>query len=65
MLWVSKFLIHRVFGKDDRGAMNFSFGRLDLGYYIDEQVEKLDSEELSGMDKEINIFRNAFGVPVT
>ena len=59
MLWVSKFLIHRVFGKDDRGAMNFSFGRLDLGYYIDEQVEKLDSEELSGMDKEINIFRNA------
>lgn len=59
MLWISKLLIHKVFGKDDRGAMNFSFGRLDLGYYIDEQVENLDSEELSEMDKEINIFRNA------
>lgn len=59
ILWLSKFLIHKVFRQKDGQALNFSFGRMDLGYYIEEQMECLDKQERSQMDKEINIFRNA------
>ena len=32
---------------------------MDLGYYIEQQMENLDTERRSQMDKEISIFRNA------
>ena len=59
ILWISRFMIRKVFRQQETQALNFSFGRVDLGYYIEQQMENLDTEQRSQMDKEINIFRNA------
>ncbi|HIT97931.1 MAG TPA: HlyC/CorC family transporter [Candidatus Merdimorpha stercoravium] len=59
ILWISSFMIRKVFRQQETQALNFSFGRVDLGYYIEQQMENLDTEQRSQMDKEINIFRNA------
>lgn len=56
---VSHFLLRKVFRRQDTQGINFSFGRVDLGYYIEQQMEHLDTAERSQMDKEIGIFRNA------
>lgn len=59
ILWISRFMIRKVFRQQQTQALNFSFGRVDLGYYIEQQMENLDTERRSQMDKEISIFRNA------
>ena len=59
ILWISSFMIRKIFRQQETQALNFSFGRVDLGYYIEQQMENLDTEQRSQMDKEINIFRNA------
>ncbi len=59
ILWISRFMIRKVFRQQETQALNFSFGRVDLGYYIEQQMENLDTEQRSQMDKEISIFRNA------
>lgn len=59
ILWISSFMIRKVFRQQETQALNFSFGRVDLGYYIEQQMENLDTEQRSQMDKEISIFRNA------
>ena len=59
ILWISRFMIRKIFRQQETQALNFSFGRVDLGYYIEQQMENLDTEQRSQMDKEINIFRNA------
>ena len=59
ILWISRFMIRKVFRQQQTQALNFSFGRVDLGYYIEQQMENLNTERRSQMDKEISIFRNA------
>ncbi len=59
ILWISSFMIRKIFRQQETQALNFSFGRVDLGYYIEQQMENLDTEQRSQMDKEISIFRNA------
>ena len=59
ILWISSFMIRKIFRQQETQELNFSFGRVDLGYYIEQQMENLDTEQRSQMDKEINIFRNA------
>lgn len=59
MLWLSKFMIKKVFHRTDSEGIDFSFGRLDLGYYIEEQIEQLDENQREGISNEVNIFRNA------
>ncbi|MBR4403137.1 MAG: HlyC/CorC family transporter [Flavobacteriales bacterium] len=59
MLWISNTLIRRVFHRDGGEKMDFSIGRMDLGYYIEEQIEQMTPVQREKIDKEINIFRNA------
>lgn len=59
MLWISNTLIRRVFHRDGGEKMDFSIGRMDLGYYIEEQIEQMSPVQREKIDKEINIFRNA------
>ena len=59
MLWLSKFMIKKVFHRSQSDGIDFSFGRMDLGYYIEEQIEQLDQAQRDEIDNEINIFRNA------
>ena len=59
MLWISSTLIRKVFHGTGGEKMDFSIGRMDLGYYIEEQIEQMTPVQREKIDNEINIFRNA------
>ena len=59
ILGISRLLLRKALRQKDTQGIHFSFGRLDLGYYIEQQMENLDTAERSRMDKEIGICRNA------
>ncbi|HPF11074.1 MAG TPA: hemolysin family protein [Flavobacteriaceae bacterium] len=56
VIWISD-LVLRVFFKTEGDAVQLSFSKLELGNYINEQMESL--EERDEVDSEIQIFQNA------
>jgi len=56
VIWISDFILKRVF-KIEGDKVQLNFSKVELGDYINEQMESLESKEQ--MDSEIQIFQNA------
>lgn len=56
IIWVSDFVL-KVFFKVQGDQVQLSFSKVELGNYIDEQMEAVDEKE--EMDSEIQLFQNA------
>ena len=56
VIWISDFILKVLF-KSNGDEVQFSFSKLELGDYINEQMETVEEEEV--VDSEIQIFQNA------
>ncbi len=56
VIWISD-LVLKVFFKTEGDAVQLSFSKVELGHYINEQMETVDGVE--DIDSEIQIFQNA------
>jgi len=56
VIWISDFILKVLF-KSDGDEVQFSFSKLELGDYINEQMETVEEQDV--VDSEIQIFQNA------